>query len=176
MLLCQLVLAAYLAHAAGTDDFFETRVRPVFAKNCYACHTDSQMGGLRLDSAEAVRKGGKSGPPIVPGKPEESLLIQAVRQTHERIKMPPGGKLKDDEIAALTEWVKSGAVWPAGAPAAAKTTSSEYLITPEQRAFWAFQRVHKPAARSSIDGFVLARLEAQGLKPARPADKRILIR
>src|SRR5438477_2468031 len=98
-----------LAHAADSDDLFETKVRPVFAKNCYGCHTDSKMGGLRLDSAEAVQQGGKSGPPIVAGKPEESLLIQAIRQTHARLKMPPAGKLKDQEIADITDWVKSGA-------------------------------------------------------------------
>ena len=185
MLIFQLVLAVTVAHAAGADDFFESRVRPVLARNCYACHTASQMGGLRLDSGEAVRKGGKSGPPIVPGKPDESLLIQAVRQTHDRIKMPPGGRLKDDEIAALTEWVKAGAVWPASAPGAPKTAGAEYVITPEQRAFWSFQRVRKPAVptvadpaatRNAIDHFVLAKLEAQGLKPARPAEKRVLIR
>ena len=185
MLLYQLVLAASVAHAAGTDDFFETRVRPVFAKNCYTCHTDSQMGGLRLDSAESVRKGGKSGPPIVPGKPEESLLIQAIRQTHDRIKMPPGGKLKDEEVAAITEWVKAGAVWPAAAVTVAKPPGPGYVITPEQRAFWSFQRVRKPAvppvkdaaaARTAIDHFVLAKLEAQGLKPAHPAAKQVLIR
>src|SRR5690349_3139475 len=110
-----LILFAGVAAAADNGEFFETRVRPVFAKNCYACHTASMMGGLRLDSADAAQKGGKSGPPIVPGKPDESLLIQAIRQTHARIKMPPSGKLADQEIADITEWVKAGAVWPAGA-------------------------------------------------------------
>ena len=180
----QLALAASLANAAQTDEFFETRVRPVFAQNCYACHTDSQMGGLRLDSGEAVKKGGKSGPPIIPGKPDESLLIQAIRQTHDRLKMPPGGKLKDEEIAAIAEWIKAGAAWPAGAMTASKPPAPEYVITPQQRAFWAFQPVRKPAippvkdaaSRTAIDHFVEAKLESQGLKPARPADKRVLIR
>src|SRR5947209_11720126 len=103
---CLFAVAAASASAADPGESFEARVRPVFAKNCYACHTGSMMGGLRLDSADAVRKGGKSGPPIVPGKPDESLLIQAIRQTHERLKMPPSGKLKEEEIAAITEWVK----------------------------------------------------------------------
>ena len=93
-LLCQVALATGLAAAADTGEFFETKVRPILANNCYRCHTDSQMGGLRLDSADAMRKGGKSGPPVMPGNPDESLLIQAIRQTHPRIKMPPGGKLK----------------------------------------------------------------------------------
>ena len=160
-------------------------MRPVLTRNCYACHTEARSGGLRLDSAEGVAKGGNSGPAVVPGKPEDSLLVQAVRQTHARLKMPPGGKLKDDEIAAIEQWVKAGAVWPKGAATSAAATSPAYVITPEQRAFWAFQRVRKPVppavknaagARSPIDRFVLAKLEEKGLKQARPADKRILIR
>ena len=180
------IISCGLAGAADTGEFFETRVRPVFAKNCYACHTDSKMGGLRLDSADSVKQGGKSGPPIIPGKPDESLLIQAIRYSHERLKMPPGGKLKDQEIADITEWVQSGAAWPAGSPALeSKSANTEYVITPQQRAFWSFQPVRKPAApevkekalvHNPIDNFVLAKLESQGLKPARPADKRILIR
>src|ERR1044071_5321490 len=106
---CGMALSCGLATAADPADFFETRVRPVLAKNCYGCHTDSHMGGLRLDSAAAGAKGGNSGPPIVPGKPDESLLIQAIRRTHERLKMPPSGKLPDADIEAITEWVKSGA-------------------------------------------------------------------
>src|ERR1043166_6664556 len=166
-----LVLGAGLAVAADPADFFEMKVRPVFAKNCYGCHTDSKMGGLRLDSADAVKQGGKSGPPIVPGKPDESLLIQAIRQTHERLKMPPNGKLKDQEIADVAEWVQSGAVWPAGNPAPVKT---EYTITAAHRAFWSFQSVRKPAppavkdkawSRNPMDAFILSALDAKGLKP-----------
>ena len=117
------------------------------------------MGGLRLDSADAVQKGGKSGPPIVPGKPDDSLLIQAIRQTHARIKMPPAGKLKDAEIAAITEWVKAGAVWPANA-GETKTTAAPYVITPEQRAFWAFQPVRKPAVPAGEGRGVRARVRS----------------
>src|ERR1043165_1434436 len=118
---CCVVAVAGPAAGADPAEFFEMKVRPVLAKNCYTCHTESKMGGLRLDSADAVKQGGKSGPPIVAGKPDESLLIQAIRQTHERLKMPPNGKLKDQEIADIAEWVKSGAVWPAGNPAPVKT-------------------------------------------------------
>ncbi|MEO8369637.1 MAG: PSD1 and planctomycete cytochrome C domain-containing protein [Candidatus Solibacter sp.] len=169
---------------AADSDFFEAKVRPVLAANCYGCHTDTQMGGLRLDSAEGLRKGGKSGAPVVAGKPDDSLLIQAIRQTHPRLKMPPGGKLKPAEIEAIAEWVKAGAVWPTG-PAPVVSKTPEYVITSQQRAFWSFQKVRKPAVpvvksaarvQSPIDNFVFAKLEAQGLKPARPADKRILIR
>jgi mono/diheme cytochrome c family protein len=121
-----IIVSTGVALATDASDFFETRIRPVFAKNCYACHTDSKMGGLRLDSSESVKQGGKSGPPIVPGKPDESLLIQAIRQTHDRIKMPPSGKLNEQEIADIAEWIKSGAVWPVGsAVPEAKATGSD---------------------------------------------------
>jgi hypothetical protein len=77
---------------AATPDFFETKVRPVLANNCYACHTGSAMGGLRLDSRDAMLKGGGRGAALVPGDPDKSLLITAVRQTDENLKMPQGGK------------------------------------------------------------------------------------
>src|SRR5262245_33461038 len=180
-----IVATAATTFAQPSADFFETRVRPVLANNCYGCHTDSKMGGLRLDSAESVKTGGKSGPLIVAGKPDESLLIQAIRQTHERLKMPPRGKLKDNEIADIAEWVKAGAVWPAGSSAAAKPAGSGYMISKEQRAFWSFQPVRKPPipavkdkqwSRNPIDALVKTKIEAAGLKPARPADRRTLIR
>src|SRR5438067_8651236 len=99
-----LPLAITIALDAQSADVFEAKVRPILAANCYDCHTDEQMGGLRLDSRDAVLKGGKSGPAIVPGDPDKSLLIQAVRQTSEKLKMPKGGRLKPDEIDALAEW------------------------------------------------------------------------
>jgi hypothetical protein len=183
-LLGAIAVAAVCAQAADPIEFFEGRVRPILAKNCYGCHTESRMGGLRLDSQEGVRKGGNSGPAILPGNPEGSLLIQAVRRTHPRIKMPPSGKLADADIEALTDWVRTGAVWPEGAPAA-KTAAASFVITPDRRAFWAFQHVRKPPVppvrnadwpRGPIDRFVLAELEKRGLKPAPPADKGVLIR
>jgi mono/diheme cytochrome c family protein len=155
------------ASAAQSADYFEARVRPVLAANCYDCHADERMGGLRADSREGLIKGGKSGPAIVPGDPEKSLLIQAVRQTSDKLKMPKGGRLKPEEIDALTEWVRAGAVWPAAAvesrtasagkpgasvtaPTGAPTPSTgtpapaaTYVIKPEQRAFWSFQPLHR---------------------------------
>jgi Protein of unknown function (DUF1553)/Protein of unknown function (DUF1549)/Planctomycete cytochrome C len=169
-----------------TGEFFETRVRPVLVKNCFACHTNSKMGGLQLDSREHLLQGGKDGPVVVPGDPEKSILIQAVRQTHERFKMPPAARLPEQAIDDLAAWVKSGAVWPDAPviqpPAAA---AGEYVIRPDQRTFWSFQPVRKPAvpkvrntswARTDIDRFILARLEAKGLAPVRAADRRALIR
>src|SRR4029453_7302144 len=194
--------SAYPRAAVDDRDFFETKVRPVLANSCLDCHTDMRSGGLRLDSREAMLKGGKSGPALVPGDPEKSLLIQAVRPTGA-LKMPKGGKLTAAEIDGLVEWVKNGAVWPAfattdpnvasagkpgaattsvaaseGKPGAATTTTASgaptYVISPERRAFWAFQPLRAPQppqvkdaswARTDIDRFVLARLERDGLKP-----------
>src|SRR5262249_21298684 len=147
------------ASVADQRDFFEMRVRPVLAKNCFGCHTQSRMGGLEMIGREAFIKGGKSGPAIVPGDPDNSLLVHAVEQTHERLKMPPQGNLAQSEIADLRTWIKDGGIWPESASKATPKTG-EYVITPEQRAFWAFQPVRKPAppavkdkawARSEID-------------------------
>src|SRR2546430_216484 len=95
------IAALATAHAAtpasDTAEFFETRIRPVLAANCYSCHADSQLGGLRLDSRDGLLKGGKTGPAITPGDPEKSVLILAVRQTNPKLKMPMGGKLKPQE-------------------------------------------------------------------------------
>ncbi len=115
--------AAPAATAAQSATLFETSVRPVLAANCYDCHGEERMGGLRVDSREGLLKGGKSGPAIVPGDPEKSLLIQAVRQT-QALKMPKGGRLKPAEVDALTEWVKAGAIWPAFAPSSTPTGAS----------------------------------------------------
>ena len=156
---------ALFAAAAGPADFFETRVRPVLAKNCYACHTGSRMGGLDVSSREALMKGGNSGPAFKAGDPAGSLLIQAVKKEHERIKMPPSGPgLKAEEIADLSSWIKDGAVWPV-VPTAVKSKG----ITPEQRAFWSFQPVKPPSdAKASIDSLLG--------KPGAMADKRTLLR
>jgi mono/diheme cytochrome c family protein len=92
--------------------FFENKVRPVLAESCYSCHgKDAQLGGLRLDSRAALLKGGDSGASLVPGDPEKSLFIQAVRH-FGRLKMPQGSKLPNEKIEALIAWVKMGAPWP----------------------------------------------------------------
>jgi len=170
---CFVLLLA--ASSGDPREFFETKVRPVLAKNCFTCHTATRMGGLEMVSREALLKGGASGPAIVPGEPDRSLLVQAVRYGHEKLKMPPTGKLAEAEIADLAAWVKSGAVWPE-APAG---------ITPQQRAFWSLRPVRKPEPprvnnrswlKAPIDSFILAGLEAKGLKPAAAADRRLLIR
>src|SRR5262252_1330236 len=117
--------------AADEREQFEMQVRPLLAKNCWGCHTQSAMGGLRLDSRESILKGGKSGPAVVPKQPDASLMIQAVTYRHERLHMPPSGKLSDADIATLTAWVEDGAYWPPDdKTTSAKPAAEEYQITP----------------------------------------------
>src|SRR6516164_9540931 len=138
-------LSSPQAAPANASDYFETKVRPILANNCYSCHTNSALSGLRLDSLDAMKKGGKRGTAIVPGDPEKSLLISAVKQTDAALKMPMGGKLKDSEIADLEAWVKAGAVWPKSAQPVATDSSGKYTISAERRAFWSFQPLKSPA-------------------------------
>jgi cytochrome c553 len=162
--------------SAGEARFFETRIRPLLAERCFSCHgPDKQRSDLRLDSAEAVRRGGSSGQPVlVPGQPEKSLLIRAVRHLDGVAKMPPKEKLKDQQIADLSRWIKMGAPYPG-------KTSARLM----QSKHWAFHPVADPPvpavkdvgwSSTPLDRFILARLEAIGLKPAPLADRRTLIR
>ncbi|MBI1356900.1 MAG: DUF1553 domain-containing protein [Acidobacteria bacterium] len=165
------------------DRFFEEKVRPVLAESCFACHTQNKLGGLRLDSRAAMLEGGKSGPAIVPGSPDESLLIKAIHQSGD-LKMPMGNKLPDDQIAALTEWVKMGAPWPEAPQAMAPKTDDGFHITAEQRNFWSFRPFSESAppqlkdkrAHNYVDNYVFARLEKEGLAPNQAADRTTLIR
>jgi mono/diheme cytochrome c family protein len=113
-----LLTGVRLTAQTSPQTFFEEMVRPLLAENCYACHTEARSGGLRLDSRETLLAGGKSGAAIVPGDPDHSLLIAAVEHTHAKLRMPPGKKLTDAQIAALREWVKAGAPWPVSTVAA----------------------------------------------------------
>ncbi len=104
------------AIAPADLQFFEAKIRPLLVEKCYQCHSkesDKVKGGLLLDSREAVLAGGNTGPALIPGKPDESLLIQAIRYKDEDLQMPPKGeKLSDQHIADLTEWVRRGAPDP----------------------------------------------------------------
>lgn len=165
--------------------FFEARIRPLLVKNCFPCHSQEarkQRGGLQLDSRTKLLQGGDSGPAVVPGRPEASLLVKAVRQTDEHLQMPPTGKLQVQEIAALEEWIRRGAFYPGGG-ATAKSPSTVSLA--DGREHWSLQPVRRatpPETRDpswrkkSIDGFLLAELEKKGLHPAPPAARRTLIR
>ncbi|MBM3724410.1 MAG: DUF1553 domain-containing protein [Acidobacteria bacterium] len=183
-----------LASAADPKlvEFFEMKVRPVLVKHCHACHTDSQIARLRVDSREHLLHGGRSGPAIVPGDPANSLIVQAVTGMHARLKMPPAGKLTAQEIDDLKQWIAEGAAWPKAAAAAgpesaaaAAPSGGEYRIKPEQRAHWAYQPVRMPAlpavsreswVRTPVDRFILARLDREKLAAAGPASKHVLIR
>ena len=112
------------------ERFFETNVRPLLIERCFKCHSEAMTkGGLRLDSGEAMRKGGETGPAIIEGKPDESLLLKAVK--HENgLEMPPDGKLTDMQIAGLAEWIRAGAVWPGASITAPATNASKLAISP----------------------------------------------
>jgi mono/diheme cytochrome c family protein len=174
------VLPQSSAPTAAQTEFFENRIRPLFAQQCFACHTSSQMGGLRLDSRQGLLKGGRSGPVVIPGDPDNSVLIAAVKQTGD-LKMPKNGRLSAAQVQDLATWIKDGAAWP---DAAAAQTQG-YTIRPDQRAFWSFQPLQKTVApkvkdaawpANDIDRFVLAKLEHEGMQPTAPADRRTLIR
>ncbi|HKB04416.1 MAG TPA: PSD1 and planctomycete cytochrome C domain-containing protein, partial [Gemmataceae bacterium] len=152
---------------------FETKVRPVLAEQCYSCHGEKkQSAGLRLDSKAAVTKGSDGGPVVVPGEPEKSPLVQAIRHSGE-IKMPPKKQLPAEAVEALTAWVKLGAPYPDDAAAGPDLA----------KAHWAFQPVKDPTPPATkadlehpVDRFVQARLEAKGHTLSLPADRRTLIR
>jgi hypothetical protein len=186
--LLALALLPQAARADGPsgDEFFEKEVRPLLAERCLKCHGDTKpKGGLKLISRAAVLRGGDSGPAAVAGKPDGSLLVQAVRYA-DTPRMPPKAKLADRQIAVLEKWVRLGLPWPeAGATAATPASGAPFRITDEQRRFWSFRPVQSappPAVRdarwprSDLDRFVLAALETKGLRPAPAADRRTLLR
>ncbi len=168
---------------ASTQEFapeatllFEASIRPLLENNCRVCHNDQALSsGLSVESRAALLAGGNRGPAVLPGRPEDTLLLQAVR--HEgNLKMPPGDKLPDEAIAALTRWVELGAPWDEIQPSKAPHTSSKH---------WSFQAIRRspePQVRNSafvrngIDRFILARLEEEDLKPSPEADRTTLIR
>ncbi len=166
--------------------FFEKEVRPVLAENCFKCHGEAkQKGGLRLDSLAAMMQGGDTGPALVPGKVDESLLVEAVN--YDGLEMPPGGKLGDKQRDVLARWIAMGAPWPSadGGAAAPTESAQKPKISDEDRAFWSFQPVRTPAvpdvadggwSKGPIDRFLFARMAAEGLTPAPEADRRTLIR
>jgi hypothetical protein len=181
------VLAAEPQSGPAGVDYFESKVRPVLVEHCYKCHSaqsKSLKGGLRLDGVVEMRKGGDTGPAVVPGDLEASLLVKAVLYDDELLRMPPKGKLPEGEIAALAQWVKHGAVGPLPAkPAAGKLPPG--LDFESARGHWSYQPIRQPAVpairqrdwpQSPVDSFVLAKLEARGLPPSPPADRRTLIR
>ena len=174
---------------ADSTEFFEKRIRPLLVEKCFKCHSaqsEKLKGGLRLDSREAMLKGGDTGPAVAPGDPARSLLMKAVRYEHTELQMPPKAKLPAGEISDLAEWVKSGAPWPDSGNAASTSPKQDGFDLAKRRAsHWAWRPVRAtepPAVKkrdwpvTSADRFILAKLEAAGLKPAAPVDPRALIR
>jgi cytochrome c553 len=171
---------------AAQLEFFEKQVRPLLVDHCQACHgPDKHRGGLRLDSRAALLVGGDNGPVLVPGDPDKSRLVHAVRYGDDKLRMPPKEKLTAEQVAVLTAWVKMGAPWPETSDVRPPVPPSTFKITARDRAFWSFQPVREPAvpvvrdtrwSRSPIDRFILAKLEEKGLRPVVAADKRTVIR
>jgi hypothetical protein len=169
-------------------EFFEKKVRPVLSERCFSCHSttaEKLKGGLYLDSREGLLKGGDTGPAIVVGDPKKSLLMKAVHWVDDDLKMPPKKKLAAEQIADLEAWILKGAAWPASAKPLGKPRKQVGMSVEDGRKYWAFLPVRKPAApavqnaswpKSDIDRFVLAKLEAKGLKPLPAAEKAVLLR
>ena len=135
--------------AAG-NEFFEKKVRPVLVQQCYGCHSLSAkktMGGLALDSRSALMKGGQTGPALVPGHPDTSRLMDAVRYAKPDLQMPPKAKLPDSVIADMTEWIKMGAPWPETLwQKTGETGGALTALEMRKRQHWAFQPVRKVSA------------------------------
>lgn len=177
------LVASPVAADAGAD-FFENKIRPVLVEHCYKCHSQAakkERGGLTLDTRAGLRKGGETGPAIVPGKPEQSLLIKAVRHVDEDLQMPPKKKLPAAVIADLEKWVAMGAPDPRG-DQASQTLALDLAAAKKH---WALQPLRVPSlppvkkpgwAQAPIDRFIQAQLEEHGLSPSPPADRRTLLR
>ncbi len=178
--------------AAASEAFFESRIRPLLAEHCFACHSgraERVRGGLRLDHAEHVMRGGVTGAAIVPGQPDESLLIRAVR--YDGLEMPPNGQLSKREVNLLVRWVRLGAHYPRSGDAAGTASEAEvdrrasFQVTAGDRAHWAYQPIRRPRMplhgdaggfANPVDGFVFGRLERLGLRPNPPAEPQELVR
>ncbi|MDP7250417.1 MAG: PSD1 and planctomycete cytochrome C domain-containing protein [Planctomycetota bacterium] len=187
---CSLLLAFHaftVAEPTAQDiEFFETRIRPLFAEHCFKCHSTKAKklkGGLYLDSHAGVLKGGDTGPILVPGEPDKSRIIEAVRYNNPDLQMPAKSKLPDKAIGDLVEWVKRGAPWPKGDGTEVVMARKEVDYVKRRSGQWCFQPLKKSKppqtkgpALSDIDRFILKRLEKEGIIPAPGADKGTLIR
>jgi hypothetical protein len=172
-----------LLPADAKTEFFETKVRPALVAHCLPCHdAKKSRGGLRLDSRQALLRGGDTGPALVPGDAAKSLLISAIGYKDVDLQMPPRGKLPDAVIADLTRWVNEGAVYPGGAGGPA---TEKFDLAGRKKAHWAWQPLSNPPVppvahrtwlRDPLDAFILAKLEAAKLTPAPDAEPQVLAR
>ena len=181
------VLPAFGQTPPTSDDitFFEQKVRPLLVERCYSCHSreaKNLKGGLQLDALDYVLAGGDSGPAVVAGQADQSLLIQAVRYDGSATAMPPDSKLSDREMAVLEEWVNRGVPFPSSEQTERVQKKIDIV---EGRKHWAFKplnpvesppvtQAHWPLQK--IDTFVLAELDRQGFTPSREASRRALLR
>ena len=168
------------------SEFFESKVRPLLATNCYQCHSEQAKilySNLRVDGRSALLNGGTRGPAIVPGDPNSSQLIQAVR--YETLEMPPAGRLSHDQIEVLVRWVEMGAPWPDPEVTGGVKTSNGQTNSAASQSHWAWKPVQKtspPPVRNKtwpadpIDNFILNKLEPEGLNPSSDADRYTLLR
>ena len=173
-----LVALAMMAQDDGPA-FFEKNVRPLLVAKCLACHSASSqpvMGGLRLDAREFAMKGGSRGSSIVAGNPTESLLLKVVLHTAGALKMPPGPKMKDAETAILAQWIAMGAPWGSAALVSSNTPAKKFWSMVAPKAVVVPTVSNTSWVTSPIDAFILAGLESRRLEPAKPADRRTLIR
>ncbi len=176
------------APTAEQVDFFEKRIRPVLTEQCYECHSANAKkikGGLVLDSRAGVQRGGDTGPAVTPGDPDASLLIEAVRHQNEDIAMPPKKRLPPEVVRDFEQWVRMGVPDPRASDTVAIVQAKEAIDWNKAREWWSFRPLAAPKlpevkdaawAANDVDRFILARLEAAGLRPAADAEKRALIR
>jgi mono/diheme cytochrome c family protein len=165
--------------------FFEKDVLPILKANCFKCHGNGKpRGSLHLNSRAAVLTGGDTGPAVSLDRPDESLLLKAINY-RDGLEMPPKGKLPQKDIDTLTRWVKAGLPWTPGTATTQTPKHQGGAVTEESRNYWAYKPVQRPAVpavkerawvANPIDAFILARLEAKGLKPNPPAGRVALVR
>jgi hypothetical protein len=183
---CCLLAFATAAYGGSAEpvgiEFFEKHIRPVLVEHCHQCHSaesEKVKGGLLVDTRDGLLKGGDSGPALVPGDPDKSLIIKAVRYNDENLQMPPKGKkLSPEQIKHLEEWVKIGAPDP-------RVGKAKIAEAPRVADHWAFKPIKMPAlpavknsrlVQSPVDHFIVEKLERRGVTPNALADKRTLIR
>ncbi len=176
LLACSIVMLFGDVRTAQADDFFESHIRPVLVDSCFTCHGGGKISGhLRVDSRDALLTGGESGAAIVLGKPDESLLIRAIKRHDDVSAMPPEKEkaLRPDQVEAFEQWIRTGANWP--------TATRKF----EVKQHWAFAPIEDPAVpnvvestwpRTSVDHFIRAKMDAAHVVPAEQADKITLIR
>ncbi|MGI9427103.1 MAG: c-type cytochrome domain-containing protein, partial [Bythopirellula sp.] len=166
--------------------FFERHVRPLLAEHCYQCHSTRAkklQAGLKLDSRSSLLSGGDSGPAVVPGEVDTSLLIEAVR--YESYEMPPKGKLPEQAIQTLETWVRMGAPWPEEQQPTGEENRDDFDLAKRKTEHWSWQPIQmpdipavgdEPWPQAELDHFILHRLEQAGLRPATDTDRHALIR